>query len=67
MEAGLADHIEALNTDDAGLKDATARFGEFGGQYVPKSLMDCLSELEAGFDEIKDDPVFWEENRSYYP
>ncbi|KAK3311907.1 tryptophan synthase beta subunit-like PLP-dependent enzyme [Apodospora peruviana] len=44
-----------------------ARFGEFGGQYVPESLMDCLSELEDGFNKIKDDPAFWEEYRSYYP
>ena len=43
------------------------RFGEFGGQYVPESLMDCLSELEGGFNKIKDDPGFWEEYRSYYP
>lgn len=43
------------------------RFGEFGGQYVPESLMDCLSELEEGFNKIKDDPSFWEEYRSYYP
>lgn len=42
------------------------RFGEFGGQYVPESLMDCLSELEEGFNRIKDDPSFWEEYRSYY-
>lgn len=42
------------------------RFGEFGGQYVPESLMDCLSELEEGFNKIKDDPSFWEEYRSYY-
>jgi tryptophan synthase len=42
------------------------RFGEFGGQYVPESLMDCLSQLEEGFNKIKDDPVFWEEYRSYY-
>lgn len=42
------------------------RFGEFGGQYVPESLMDCLSELEEGFNKIKDDPLFWEEYRSYY-
>jgi tryptophan synthase len=41
------------------------RFGEFGGQYVPESLMDCLSELEEGFNKIKDDPSFWEEYRSY--
>lgn len=43
-----------------------ARFGEYGGQYVPESLMDCLSELEEGFNKIKDDPSFWEEYRSYY-
>ena len=43
------------------------RFGEFGGQYVPESLMDCLSELEEGFNKIKDDPAFWDEYRSYYP
>jgi tryptophan synthase len=43
------------------------RFGEFGGQYVPESLMDCLTELEEGFNKIKDDPGFWEEYRSYYP
>ena len=43
------------------------RFGEFGGQYVPEALMDCLGELEDGFNAIKDDPAFWEEYRSYYP
>ncbi|KAI0803696.1 tryptophan synthetase [Xylaria sp. FL0064] len=43
------------------------RFGEFGGQYVPEALMDCLIELEDGFNAIKDDPKFWEEYRSYYP
>ncbi|KAK4032220.1 tryptophan synthase beta subunit-like PLP-dependent enzyme [Parachaetomium inaequale] len=43
------------------------RFGEFGGQYVPESLMDCLRELEDGFNKIKDDPAFWEEYRSHYP
>ncbi|KAE8448787.1 anthranilate synthase / indole-3-glycerol phosphate synthase [Mollisiaceae sp. DMI_Dod_QoI] len=66
--AGLADQIEALNTngpvDPAALP---ARFGEFGGQYVPESLMDCLSELEEGFNKIRDDPAFWEEYRTYYP
>ncbi|EHK98213.1 putative Tryptophan synthase [Glarea lozoyensis 74030] len=65
---GLADQLEALNTDGP-VDPATvpSRFGEFGGQYVPESLMDCLSELEAGFNKIKDDPAFWEEFRSYYP
>jgi tryptophan synthase len=67
-EAGLTDQIEALNTTGhTNPGPVPARFGEFGGQYVPESLMDCLSELEAGFNKIKDDPVFWDEYRSYYP
>jgi tryptophan synthase len=64
---GLADQIEALNADgNADPKSIPSRFGEFGGQYVPESLMDCLSELEEGFNKIKNDPAFWEEYRSYY-
>ncbi|KAL5323842.1 hypothetical protein ACEPPN_008384 [Leptodophora sp. 'Broadleaf-Isolate-01'] len=64
----LVDQIEALNTDgpiDPAL--LPQRFGEFGGQYVPESLMDCLREVEEGFNKIKDDPSFWEEYKSYYP
>ncbi|KAF2089773.1 tryptophan synthase beta chain [Saccharata proteae CBS 121410] len=64
---GLADQLEALNVDGGEKSDIPARFGEFGGQYVPESLMDCLAQLEAGFNEAKNDPEFWEEYRSYYP
>lgn len=65
---GLIEQIEALNTDESVNENALpSRFGEFGGQYVPESLMDCLAELEAGFNEAKNDPKFWEEYRSYYP
>ena len=64
----LADQIDALNTNDSADQSAIpSRFGEFGGQYVPESLMDCLAELEAGFNQAKNDPKFWEEYRSYYP
>ena len=67
-EPGLADQIEALNMNgDADPAAIPSRFGEFGGQYVPESLMDCLAELEEGFNKIKDDSKFWEEYRSYYP
>ncbi|PYH91199.1 bifunctional tryptophan synthase [Aspergillus ellipticus CBS 707.79] len=62
---GLADQIEALNGGDPAL--IPSRFGEFGGQYVPESLMDCLAELERGFEQARNDPKFWEEYRSYYP
>ncbi|GAB7352818.1 hypothetical protein MBLNU459_g3433t1 [Dothideomycetes sp. NU459] len=64
---GLADQLEALNTDGPLESSAIpARFGEFGGQYVPESLMDCLRELEDGFNQAINDPTFWEEYRSYY-
>ena len=65
---GLADQLEALNTSSEAVNpDALpSRFGEFGGQYVPESLMDCLRELEDGFNTAIKDPSFWEEYRSYY-
>lgn len=63
---GLADQIDALNSTD-GATTVPGRFAEFGGQYVPESLMDCLRELEDGFNTAKNDPAFWEEYRSYYP
>ncbi|EKM55054.1 uncharacterized protein PHACADRAFT_255387 [Phanerochaete carnosa HHB-10118-sp] len=44
-----------------------ARFGEFGGQYVPESLYDCLVELEEAHKSAMADPEFWKELRSFYP
>lgn len=64
---GLATQLEALNTEDGNIAAVPSRFGEFGGQYVPESLMDCLAELEAGFNKANGDPGFWKEYRSYYP
>lgn len=62
---GLADQLEALNLN-GGDTAVPSRFGEFGGQYVPESLMDCLAQLEEGFNKARDDPKFWEEYRTYY-
>ncbi|EME49050.1 hypothetical protein DOTSEDRAFT_67928 [Dothistroma septosporum NZE10] len=64
---GLADQLEALNTEGQDQELMPSRFGQFGGQYVPESLMDCLAELEKGFNDARNDPKFWEEFRSYYP
>ncbi|PWW72244.1 tryptophan synthase [Tuber magnatum] len=65
---GLMDQLNALNVNgEANSQSIPARFGEFGGQYVPESLMDCLAELERGFIEANNDPKFWEEFRSHYP
>ncbi|KAJ5564218.1 tryptophan synthase [Penicillium frequentans] len=54
-----ADTPETSTTDDY------MRFGQFGGQYVPEALMECLTELETGFENAKADPAFWAEIRSY--
>ena len=43
-----------------------ARFGEFGGQYVPEALVDCLVELEAAHRAAMTDPEFWAEFKSLY-
>ncbi|KAJ5643344.1 tryptophan synthetase [Penicillium longicatenatum] len=63
---GLGDQLVALNVTQEKWA-LPSRFGEFGGQYVPESLMDCLAQLEHGFNEALNDPKFWEEFRSYYP
>ena len=36
------------------------RFGPYGGQYVPETLMPALEELEAAWVEARDDPGFRE-------
>lgn len=64
---GLADQMEALNMEGAEPQLLPSRFGQFGGQYVPESLMDCLRELEQGFNDAKNDPEFWKEFESFYP
>src|SRR4051812_11565227 len=40
------------------LPDDRGRFGEFGGRYVPETLMTAVSELEAAYAAAKADPAF---------
>jgi len=42
-----------------------AKFGEFGGQYVPEAVMQALIELEKEFNKIRNDQQFMEEYRYY--
>ena len=37
------------------------KFGQFGGQYVPETLMNPLRELEEAYDKYKNDPEFQKE------
>ncbi|MFU0832313.1 MAG: hypothetical protein ACFWUC_05150 [Oscillospiraceae bacterium] len=42
------------------------RYGEFGGQYVPETLMNAVTELEEAYASASEDPKFLEElNRLY--
>ena len=43
------------------LPDERGHFGEFGGQYVPETLMPALIELEAAYQTAMADPEFHRE------
>ena len=38
--------------------DARGYFGEFGGRYVPETLVEPIEELERAYLEVRDDPAF---------
>ena len=42
-----------------------SRFGMFGGQYVPETLMSALTELEIEYKKCLEDPRFWAEYQYY--
>ena len=39
----------------------TGRYGEYGGQYVPETLMNAVHELEEAYEHYKNDPDFNQE------
>ena len=42
------------------------RFGEYGGQFVPETVMAAVSELEAAYQQYKNDPAFLQELDGLY-
>jgi tryptophan synthase beta chain len=46
------------------LPDSRGYFGEFGGRYVPETLVPALDELTQAFEQIKSDKAFWTEFKS---
>ena len=42
------------------------RFGQFGGQYIPETLMHAVIELDTAYTHFKDDPTFQAELASLY-
>ena len=47
------------------LPDANGRFGEFGGRYVPETLMQPLQELEDEYFRAQQDSQFQNELKYY--
>jgi tryptophan synthase beta chain len=43
------------------MSDTSGRFGQYGGQYVPETLMSNLHELEQAYLYYRDDPDFQSE------
>jgi tryptophan synthase beta chain len=41
--------------------DSRGYFGEFGGRFVPETLMTALDELTAAYADVKRDAAFWRE------
>jgi tryptophan synthase beta chain len=47
------------------MPDARGRFGEFGGRFVPETVMGALDELVAGWEEAKADPTYLADIESF--
>jgi tryptophan synthase beta chain len=46
------------------LPDERGYFGDYGGQFVPETLMPVLDELATAYNQAKADPAFWNEFNS---
>jgi len=55
----------AIPNDYAAWPDAEGRFGEFGGRYVPETLMPLVLELDRAYRAAKADPAFHRELGGY--
>ena len=54
-----------MTTNDTRSTILPAYFGEFGGQFVPESLIPALDQLEQAFVDAQNDPAFKQELASY--
>ena len=52
-----------IRTDLSDLPDSRGYFGEFGGRFVPETIIPALDELEAAYNEAIADPAFHRELR----
>lgn len=49
---------EQIKSETKEIPDQFGRFGDFGGRYVPETLMNALIELEQSYEQVKDEPDF---------
>ena len=61
MLANKPDNLKVSNLPLSQQPDANGRFGQFGGKYVPETLMSALRELETAFEQYRQDPEFQKE------
>jgi len=61
----LADIPGVETVAETTLPDANGRFGEYGGRYVPETLMHPLQELEDEYFRAQHDPEFQNELQYY--
>jgi tryptophan synthase beta chain len=50
--------ISPNSSTTVSVPDSLGRFGRFGGKYVPETLMPALAELEAAYQQYRNDPSF---------
>ena len=48
------------------MTEKKGRFGDFGGQYVPETVMNAVNELDAAYEKYKNDPDFIAELETLY-
>ncbi|MFN2223678.1 MAG: tryptophan synthase subunit beta, partial [Candidatus Promineifilaceae bacterium] len=48
-------------SDKMTVPDEHGKFGPYGGQFVPETLMPALEQLIAAYDEARHDPAFVQE------
>ena len=55
----------AASNDYLAYPDSRGRFGDYGGRYVPETLMPLVLELEAAYEAANADPAFHRELQGY--
>ena len=61
LDPQITDNAVAAQLESSTRSDAHGHFGEFGGQFVPETLMVALRELEQVYEDAKKDASFRDE------